>query len=63
MKYFKAIKVDSETKCLILNWEDPLKLWGVLDIANIVKIVHIVENFSRSKTSNEKFLLNKYLWR
>lgn len=63
IKYFKECGEDGDSKCKKLKWEDRLKLWGVIDIDNILKVVHMVEFFEDGNTTMEYFLMNKYLWR
>lgn len=60
VKYFKEDGEDSDTSCKKLKWESQNNLWKLADIETIIKIVHVVPNFS---SNNELFFLNKLLFR
>lgn len=64
MKYFQASTEDKDTGCKILHWETPKKLFGLIDIQNILRVVHIVPMYTKNENTNSgKFILNSYMWK
>jgi hypothetical protein len=51
---------DLVTKCRRLLWERPLQQYRVVSIHNILRLEHIVPNFSNRE--REKFFLNRFLF-
>lgn len=62
MKYFVAESDDKITQCLKLKWESPSRLWGLVAIDNIFRIVNIVPLYVDDTEcfNSERFLLNRY---
>lgn len=64
IKYFKECGEDDSSKCKKLKWEETSKMWAVIDIELILRVVHVVEYFDEvGSGGTEYYLLNRYLWR
>lgn len=64
VSYFLAEKSpDAVTGCLKLGWESNSRLYAVIDVSNIFRIVHIAPFYTGLEVDSDHFLLNKYLFR
>lgn len=64
ISYFVAEKArDQITKCVKLKWEAANRLYAIIDISNIYRIVHVVPFYTGVDVDPNLFLLNRFLFR
>lgn len=56
-------KVDPLLKCTKLIWEMRSKRFKIIELANILKIVHVVPGFRGDSRISEEFYLNKFIFK
>lgn len=58
--YQEQAGVDPVTKCKRLRWEQPKRQYRVVSVHNVLRLVHIVPNFSSRE--REEFFINRFLF-
>lgn len=62
--YFQAENTkDTITSCTKMKWESPSRLYFLVELSNILRIVHVVPFYKNLELDPDQFLLNEYLFR